>query len=194
MTQAAGSSVLKVARQRRSAGRPADQPGLDPRGHAARARLRWAESPDGTTSHWTWDCTAGRFRWYYEVDESIVIVAGSVSIQVDDEEPVVLAVGDAAYFPAGHWVTWQVDEYVRKQAVVRVPVPRTMQYAVNGHRPPQAPAALTSPAGTGIDPRQSDLGWPRHGQLSANAPDRRIGARSSCCSSRTAWSRSSRGE
>ena len=61
-----------------------------------------------------------------------MIVAGSVSIQVDDEEPVVLAVGDAAYFPAGHWVTWQVDEYVRKQAVVRVPVPRTMQYAVKG--------------------------------------------------------------
>ena len=92
----------------------------------------WGESPDGTTSHWTWDCTAGRFRWYYEVDESIVIVAGSVSIQVDDEPPVLLAVGDAAYFPAGHWVTWQVDEYVRKQAVVRVPVPRTMRYAVNG--------------------------------------------------------------
>ena len=43
-----------------------------------------------------------------------------------------LAVGDAAYFPAGHWVTWQIDDYVRKQAVVRVPVPRAMQYAVNG--------------------------------------------------------------
>ena len=61
-----------------------------------------------------------------------MIVAGSVSIQVDDEAPVVLAVGDAAYFPAGHWVTWQVGEYVRKQAVVRVPVPRAMRYAVKG--------------------------------------------------------------
>jgi hypothetical protein len=26
----------------------------------------------------------------------------------------------------------QVDEYVRKQAGVRVPVPRTLRYAVNG--------------------------------------------------------------
>ena len=26
----------------------------------------------------------------------------------------------------------QVDDYVRKQAVVRVPVPRSMRYAVNG--------------------------------------------------------------
>ena len=61
-----------------------------------------------------------------------MIVEGSVSIQVDGEEPVTLAVGDAAYFPAGRWSTWTVDEYVRKQAVLRVPVPRAMAYAVNG--------------------------------------------------------------
>ena len=55
---------------------------------APHARIsEWGESPDGTTSHWTWSCTAGRFRWYYDVDESIVVVAGSVSIQVDDEAP-----------------------------------------------------------------------------------------------------------
>jgi uncharacterized cupin superfamily protein len=98
-----------------------------------RARISsWGESPDGTTSHWTWDCTAGRFRWYYEVDETIVVIEGSVSIQVDDEPPVALQSGDAAYFQAGHWVTWDVESYVRKQAVVRVPVPRAMRYAVNG--------------------------------------------------------------
>ncbi len=97
------------------------------------ARLsEWAESADGTTSHWTWDCTAGRFRWYYDVDETIVIIAGSVSLQVDGEPPVVLQVGDAGYFPAGHWVTWTVESYVRKHAMVRVPVPRSMRYAVNG--------------------------------------------------------------
>jgi len=98
-----------------------------------RARIsQWAESEDGFVSHWTWDCTAGRFRWYYEVDETIVIIDGSVSIQVDDEPPVPLKVGDAAYFAAGHWVTWTVPEYVRKQAVVRVPVPRTMRYVAKG--------------------------------------------------------------
>jgi hypothetical protein len=98
-----------------------------------RARISgWGESPDGTTSHWTWDCTAGRFRWYYDVDETIVIVAGSVTLQIEGEPPVQLGVGDAGYFPAGHWVTWTVDEYVRKHAVVRVPVPRALRYAVNG--------------------------------------------------------------
>ena len=132
MIQAAGSSVLKVARKD---GPLVDQP-INPdwilEGTPHARVSGWAESPDGTTSHWTWDCTAGRFRWYYEIDESIVIVAGSVLIQVDDEDPIELAVGDAAYFPAGHWVTWQVGDYVRKQAVVRVPVPRTMRYAVKG--------------------------------------------------------------
>jgi uncharacterized cupin superfamily protein len=98
-----------------------------------RARIsQWAESEDGFVSHWTWDCTAGRFRWYYDVDETIVIITGSVSIQVDDEPPVPLQVGDAAYFAAGHWVTWTVPDYVRKQAVVRVPVPRTMRYVAKG--------------------------------------------------------------
>src|SRR3954452_20370426 len=127
MTQSVASSVLKVARADDVLREHPINPEWILEG-APRARIaEWAESPDGTTSHWTWDCTAGRFRWYYEVDESIVVVAGSVSIQVDEEPPVLLSAGDAAYFPAGHWVTWQVDDYVRKQAVVRVPVPRTMR-------------------------------------------------------------------
>ena len=132
MTQAVGSTVLKVARGDVALHDHPINPDwvLDGTPHARLSE--WGESPDGTTSHWTWDCTAGRFRWYYDVDESIVVVAGSVSVQLDDEAPIRLGVGDAAYFPAGHWVTWQVDDYVRKQAVVRVPVPRTMRYAVRG--------------------------------------------------------------
>lgn len=132
MTQTATASVLKVGRGDATLHDHPINPDWVLEG-SPRARIgEWGESPDGTTSHWTWDCTAGRFRWYYEVDESIVVVAGSVSIQLDDEPPVLLSAGDAAYFPAGHWATWQVDDYVRKQAVVRVPVPRTMRYAVKG--------------------------------------------------------------
>jgi uncharacterized protein len=98
-----------------------------------RARIsEWAESADGSASHWTWECTPGRFRWYYGTDETITVIAGRVTIASDGEEPVCLEVGDAAYFPAGHWTTWEVHETVRKQAVVRVPVPRAMAYAVNG--------------------------------------------------------------
>jgi len=104
--------------------RPEDVLSGDPR---ARART-WAVSADGTTSHWMWDCSAGSFRWWFGFDETVTIVEGSVRVQVDGEEPVDLAVGDAAYFPAGRWSTWTIDDYVRKQAVLRVPVPRSMSY------------------------------------------------------------------
>lgn len=91
----------------------------------------WAESADGTTSHWTWDCTAGRFRWHFALDETIVVICGSVRIDVAGHVHE-LAVGDAAYFPAGTWSVWTVEDHVRKHAVLRVPVPRAMAYAVNG--------------------------------------------------------------
>jgi uncharacterized cupin superfamily protein len=132
VTQTAASRVFAVARGDQALHDHPINPDWVLEGQP-RARISgWGESPDGITSHWTWDCTAGRFRWYYEVDESIVVVAGAASIQVDGEPPVSLAAGDAAYFPAGHWATWHVEDYVRKQAVVRVPVPRTMRLAVKG--------------------------------------------------------------
>ncbi len=92
----------------------------------------WATSADGSATHWTWDCTAGRFRWYFDLDETMVVVDGGVVLQVGEEPPVTLGTGDAAFFRAGTWVTWTVPEYVRKHAVLRVPVPRPMAYAVRG--------------------------------------------------------------
>lgn len=89
----------------------------------------WAVSPDRTTTHWIWECTAGSFRWWFAFDETVTVVEGSVSVEVDGEEPMVLGAGDAAYFPAGRMSTWTVEEYVRKHAVLRVPVPRSMAFA-----------------------------------------------------------------
>lgn len=94
----------------------------DPR---ARAKT-WAITPDRTTTHWTWDCSAGSFRWWFGVDETVHIVAGSVTVEVDGEAPMTLEVGDAAYFRAGQWSTWTVDDYVRKHAVLRIPVAKTL--------------------------------------------------------------------
>ncbi len=91
----------------------------------ARAKT-WAISQDRTTTHWTWECTAGSFRWWFAFDETVHIVAGSVQVEVDGQEPVRLGVGDAAYFAAGQWSTWTIDDYVRKHAVLRVPVPTVL--------------------------------------------------------------------
>jgi uncharacterized cupin superfamily protein len=94
----------------------------------ARART-WAVSADRTTTHWVWECSAGSFRWWFGFDETVTILEGSVRVEVDGEPPIVLVAGDAAYFPAGRWSTWTIDEYVRKQAVLRVPVPRPIALA-----------------------------------------------------------------
>lgn len=104
---------------------PEDVLSGDPRARA----VTWAVSADQTTTHWLWECSAGSFRWWFGFDETVCIVEGSVRVEVDGEEPLALDVGDAAYFPAGHWSTWTIEEYVRKQAVLRVPVPRSMAYA-----------------------------------------------------------------
>lgn len=89
----------------------------------------WAVSTDRTTTHWLWDCTAGSFRWWFGYDETVCIVEGCVEVRVDGEEPITLHAGDAAYFPAGRWSTWTVEDYVRKHAVLRVPLPRSMGQA-----------------------------------------------------------------
>jgi uncharacterized cupin superfamily protein len=103
---------------------PGDVVAGEPR---ARART-WAVSADGTTTHWAWDCSAGAFRWWFGFDETVTIVEGSVRVEVDGEPAMELGVGDAAYFPAGRWSTWTVDDYVRKHAVLRVPVPQSMSF------------------------------------------------------------------
>ena len=101
---------------------------------AARARaLTWAESADGTACNWLWECTAGSFRWWFAMDETVHIVEGSVTVagrrRGADRRS---ASATRRTSRPGRWSTWTVDEYVRKHAVLRVPVPGSMAYLVNG--------------------------------------------------------------
>lgn len=121
-TRTIASTVLRAADLRDDPINPEDVLSGEPRARAC----TWAVSADQTATHWLWECTAGSFRWWFGFDETVTIVAGSVRVAVDGEEPIDLGVGDAAYFPAGRWSTWTVHDYVRKHAVLRVPVPRSM--------------------------------------------------------------------
>jgi uncharacterized cupin superfamily protein len=131
----APGSPLSVARGDEGARGLVDQP-INPDWVLSgnpRARIRlWATSADKTTSNWVWDCTAGRFRWHHELDETIFIVEGGARISVGVGAPRELGPGDSAYIPAGSWTDWTVAEYVRKYAVVRVPVPPSLRYVVKG--------------------------------------------------------------
>jgi len=88
------------------------------------ARCRhWSDSSDGTTSAMVWDCTAGKFRWYFGGDEIVHIIEGEVVVSGDGAPARTLRPGDAALFRAGTWATWYVPHYVRKHAICRDSLP-----------------------------------------------------------------------
>jgi uncharacterized cupin superfamily protein len=81
------------------------------------------KSDDGTAWTMVWDCTAGRFNWFYNCDETAHVLEGSVTVTTEAGTTTIEA-GGAMFFPAGSWATWQVDTYVRKVAFVRHTLPR----------------------------------------------------------------------
>lgn len=76
-----------------------------------------------------WDCTAGTFRWFFMWDETVHILEGEVHVTAADGSVHHLYAGDVAYFKAGTWATWQVDNYVRKVAFLRRPFPTVLALA-----------------------------------------------------------------
>lgn len=88
-----------------------------------------SESVDGWASTALWECTAGRFRWHFAWEETVLILEGGVRVTDAEGATTVLRPGDLAYFPAGSWFVWEVDEHVRKIAFCRRPVPRAARAA-----------------------------------------------------------------
>jgi uncharacterized protein len=89
----------------------------------ARNRLIFASS-DGTTSTYLWDCTAGRFNWYYDVDETICLLVGEITVVDAAGTPHQLRAGDVFTFQAGTRFEWTVPSYVRKIAFIHSPLSR----------------------------------------------------------------------
>ena len=91
-----------------------------------------ARSPDGTCTIAHWDCSAGSFRWFFWVEETVQILEGEVLVEDDQGVQHRLRAGDVAVLPANRWMVWRVDRYVRKMAVCRYPVPRPFGRLVRG--------------------------------------------------------------
>lgn len=81
-----------------------------------------ASSADGMASAYIWDCTAGRFDWFYDVDELAYVLEGTVILEDSAGERRVLGSGDSFLFPAGSRFCWSVPEYVRKIAFLHAPL------------------------------------------------------------------------
>jgi len=88
-------------------------------------------SADGTANTYFWDCTAGRFNWFYAFDETLHILEGSVSLKEATGRSRIVVAGDVVYFPAGSSAEWTVDRYVRKLAFCRTPLPAPLVLARN---------------------------------------------------------------
>jgi uncharacterized cupin superfamily protein len=97
---------------------------------APQARLaEHSRSADEACVTAVWDCTAGEFRWFFGWDETVMIMEGDVHVTSEDGHARLLQVGDLAYFKGGTWATWRVDNYVKKVAFVRRPMPAAVTMA-----------------------------------------------------------------
>jgi uncharacterized protein len=88
-----------------------------------------SSSADGTASTYFWDCTAGRFNWFYSFDETLHILEGAVTLKFPTGASHRVVAGDTIFFPAGSTAEWTVDHYVRKLAFCRTPVPGYLTFA-----------------------------------------------------------------
>ena len=67
-----------------------------------------------------WSCTEGKFNWYYDIDETVVILEGSIVLESDGMLPTRYGVGDVIVFHSGARAKWHVEGYVRKVAFLRL--------------------------------------------------------------------------
>jgi uncharacterized protein len=88
-----------------------------------------SHSADGTATTLVWDCTAGRFNWFYDVDETVYVIEGGVVVKDAAGGTRCLKAGDTFYFPAGSHAEWHVETYIRKIAFCRAPLPRVLVFA-----------------------------------------------------------------
>jgi uncharacterized cupin superfamily protein len=91
-------------------------------------------SADGTAKTIVWDCTAGRFNWFYDMDETVYVLEGSVVIKDPAGVSRRVAAGETITFHAGARAEWTVERYVRKIAFLRTPVPKYALLAIRAVR------------------------------------------------------------
>jgi uncharacterized protein len=91
-------------------------------------------STDGTAKTIIWDCTAGRFNWFYDMDETVYVLEGSVVLKDETGTSRRVGAGETIFFRAGSQAEWTVERYIRKIAFLRTPVPKHALLAIRAVR------------------------------------------------------------
>jgi uncharacterized protein len=109
---------------------------------------------DGWAATHVWECSAGRFRWHFGVEETVLILEGEVRVTDALGREHWLVPGMVAYFPVDTWWEWHIPQHVRKLSFNRrsvLPPARLLSRvlgrllrAFRRHRLPQrGPAAVS---------------------------------------------------
>ena len=72
-----------------------------------------SKSADGLATTIVWECSEGRFNWYYDFDETILILEGSIVLENDTMRPTRYGKGDVIFFRNGAHARWYVEGRVR---------------------------------------------------------------------------------
>jgi uncharacterized cupin superfamily protein len=91
---------------------------------------RLATTADGTSTVMAWSCTAGRFTWNYNIDETRHVISGEAFVTDEKGEVRRLGAGDMVYFPAGSRSNWYIPREIRKIAFCRHAMPRPVGLAL----------------------------------------------------------------
>jgi uncharacterized cupin superfamily protein len=78
-----------------------------------------SQSADGLASTIVWECSEGKFNWYYDFDETILILEGAIVLENDAMRPTRYGPGDVIFFKDGAYAKWHVEGRVKKLAFCR---------------------------------------------------------------------------
>jgi uncharacterized cupin superfamily protein len=89
-----------------------------------------SKSADGLASTMVWQCSEGKFNWYYDFDETILILEGSIVLESDTMPPTRYGAGDVVFFRDGAHARWHVEGRVKKLAFCRKTQPVLFGFAL----------------------------------------------------------------
>ena len=89
-----------------------------------------SQSADRLATTMVWHCTAGKFNWFYDYDETVLILDGSIVLESDGMPPTRYTAGDVIFFRDGAHAKWHVEGHVKKLAFCRKTSPLWFGFAL----------------------------------------------------------------
>jgi hypothetical protein len=89
-----------------------------------------SKSADGLASTMVWQCSEGKFNWYYDFDETILILEGAIVVESDTMAPTRYGPGEVIFFRDGAHAKWHVEGHVKKLAFCRKTQPVLLGFAL----------------------------------------------------------------